>query len=96
MRIAGLKALATNKEFLGTDTIALAVRQDPEGPVREAACEAAGELGDITIVPVLIPKLHEGSFSIRNAAHKALRKLTGEDYGIENEGAWQGWWEKHH
>jgi HEAT repeat protein len=96
IRIAAVKALGDNKDYLATDTISRVIDNDTDGPVRQAACLAAGELGDISLVPVLIPKLHEGAFGIRDAAHKSLEKLTGQSFSIENEAGWQTWWEKSH
>jgi HEAT repeat protein len=96
IRLAAVKALGENKDFLASDTLSRLIDNDSEGPVRGAACAAAGELGDISLVPVLIPKLHEGTFGIRETAHKALLQLTGQSFPMENEAAWQSWWDKTH
>jgi hypothetical protein len=70
----------TDNETYGDDV--------PSAPAN-AACDVLGQLGDKRAIPLLIEQL-DARFS-GNSAARALNKLTGQDFG-RDEQAWSAWW----
>jgi hypothetical protein len=58
---------------------------------RQTAAEALGKIGDLRAVEPLIDALRE--IELQFAASNALEKITGEEFGPDQE-KWRAWWEK--
>lgn len=93
VRASAVRALGTNGDGLGLRAIVHAF-DDSDALVRVAACEASGDMRDKHFVPYLLDRLHEPLFEIRNAAVKALKETTGQDFDTD-ESKWRRWWDEH-
>jgi HEAT repeat protein len=72
----------------------LAVDCDAEIAARQSALWTLGRCGSKEAAHVLIEFLHEDNEILRRAAAAALRDLSGQDYGSDEE-PWRAWWENH-
>jgi HEAT repeat protein len=78
--------------------------QDSDLEIRRAAVRACPSKEDAALIPDLIPLLDDPEAAIRRLAHRALKTLSGQDFGPANEGgaherteaiaAWKSWWKK--
>jgi HEAT repeat protein len=76
-----------------------------DGELRLAAARACARTADATLVPDLIRLLKDEDSEVKEAAHQALRRLTGEDFGpsagapeAERDAAaakWGEWFRQH-
>lgn len=64
---------------------------------REACARGLGALKDPTAVPLLFAAVADAAEPVRDAAAKALHRITNHDLGKGEEAltAWKAWWEKH-
>jgi hypothetical protein len=75
---------------------------DESTEIRRSAALAAGEKNSKMLVPELIGLLGDSEALVATAAHKALKKIAGRDFGPEvgasraettrSIRAWQAWW----
>jgi len=69
--------------------------KDPDPTVRQSSAEMLGILGSPIAVPDLIavlqPEHHEREL-VLIAAHGALNRITGKNFGYKNYEAWMQWW----
>ena len=80
-------------------------RLEGEGEMRRAAALACARKADAGMVPDLIGLLADADLEVGEAAHQALRRLTGEDFGPPAESAqearesaalkWYAWHREH-
>lgn len=63
--------------------------------IRVNVARALGELGNINACGVLIKNLKSSKESVRFYCHEALKKLSGENFDMDEE-KWQDWWENAH
>jgi hypothetical protein len=92
-RLAGLTAPALRDRL-----------QDADAEVRRAAADACSRKPAKGFVPDLIALVADPDAEVAQAARRALRALTGEDFGPRGDGtsgeraralaAWQGWWKR--
>jgi HEAT repeat protein len=78
--------------------------QDDQAEVRRAAALVCAAREDQVLIPVLIPLLEDPDSEVADAAHEALKKLAGQDFGpapgaslTERQSAvadWNAWWKK--
>ena len=68
--------------------------QDEEPEIRRAAAVACAMRGLRTHVPRLIPLLGDRDAAVADAAHEALKELSGKDLGTD-VAAWKAWWARH-
>lgn len=78
---------------------------DEDAEVRQAAACACGRTKARDHIPDLIPLLAAPEVAVAEAAHSALKKLTGQDFGPKPglplsertcaTSAWTEWWQKH-
>lgn len=77
---------------------------DEQLEIRTAAVRASGAKGSKSLIPRLIPLLRDTRGVVAEAAHKALKQLSGEDFGpkpdasreerVEAARRWLAWWNK--
>ena len=58
----------------------LRARLEGEGELRRAAARACARKADAEMIPDLIDLLTDTESDVREAAHQALRRLTGDDF----------------
>ena len=68
----------------------IAALEKKDANLRQLAAWALGQIGDTRAVEPLIPVL-SSRYHDRAATRKALRAITGKDFG-EDVGRWQEWW----
>jgi len=87
-----LHAISILKQLEGTTIVApLVDMMDDRYPlIRANAARVLGNTGDITVSKTLIENLI-GSDVVKIECLKALKRLTGEDYGYDDE-KWTKWW----
>lgn len=68
----------------------LAALKDPEPEVRSHVAWALGEFGKEKGVEPLLGLLGDGSDAVRESAARALKKVTGKDFG-EDAAKWRAW-----
>ncbi len=90
VRAAAVQAFARVKNP-PTDSLLLALN-DPDSGVKRAAAEVLGGLTDKTAVRPLIVAMQGQPISTRRAISETLKKLTGEDLGMDQQ-AWTKWWQ---
>jgi hypothetical protein len=66
---------------------------DEEPEIRRAAVAACEKRELKTLIPDLIPLLKDRAEVVAQAAHAALKGLSGEDLGPD-PAAWEAWWSK--
>ena len=71
----------------------IATLKDEEWLVRRYAARSLGELRATRAIKPLINALDDEGFRATAAAAKALRKITGQDLGLDPE-KWREWWEE--
>ncbi|MBU0754950.1 MAG: HEAT repeat domain-containing protein [Planctomycetes bacterium] len=59
--------------------------------IRVNAARALGEMGDLQACGALIKNLTHPKESVRFYAHEALKKLSGKNFGLDEED-WKEWW----
>ena len=72
--------------------------------IRVAAARACAKKGSKSLVPQLIPLLRDTRGGVSEAAHQALKDLSGEDFGpkanasreerVQASWRWTEWWNK--
>jgi HEAT repeat protein len=67
--------------------------KDEDVEIRRAAALACAMKDAKSLVPSLIPLLGDREVLVKRAANLALRELTGQRFG-EDQQAWQDWWNK--
>lgn len=97
-------ALAVRLTRMSAETLRDKMRDD-NAEVRGAACLAAGMREDPKQVPDLIGMLRDADPRVVQAAHVALKNLTGEDFGPKPGATamaraaairkWAAWWQRH-
>lgn len=70
--------------------------------VRQAAAEALEQVALVKSLPALIEALGDNDARVRHSAHRALREITGKDFGYEpdkplkerqeKQEEWKKWW----
>jgi predicted Zn-dependent protease/Tol biopolymer transport system component len=88
-RAEAVQALGKAGAEAGVDPL-IGVLGDADDNVAFFAAEALGRLGSAKAVGPLIAALGHGSLTVRSAAIKALRTITGEDHG-QDRSAWSAW-----
>ncbi|MFB3896272.1 MAG: HEAT repeat domain-containing protein [bacterium] len=68
-------------------------RKDKDNRDRWMAVRALGIIGDISVVPELIPLLYHYNSNTRFWAQISLCRLTGVNYGVDWQ-QWAVWWNK--
>jgi hypothetical protein len=97
-------ALAQRFERLDAEVLRLHLgAKEPE--MRRAAASAAGAKKTRELIPDLIKLLEDQETTVLQAAHAALRQVTGQDFGPELDAtraertaaveAWRNWWKQH-
>jgi HEAT repeat protein len=64
---------------------------DEDTELRRAAASAAGRKGKDEIVPDLIRLLKDSDTAVADAAHEALKRLSGKSFE-KDVPAWEAWW----
>jgi len=59
----------------------VAMIQSDDPTLRAQGCNIAGRQMDKQVVPLLVDRLEDPADGVRLTAHKALRQITGEDFG---------------
>jgi hypothetical protein len=70
-----------------------AERKEKDNRDRWMACRALGIVGDLSVVPELVPLTYHYNRDTRLWAQISLVRLTGENFG-RDVAAWREWWEK--
>jgi HEAT repeats len=101
-RKAARVALAERLTRMKADTLREYL-DDDEPEIRRAAALATAAKKNRSHVPALIRRLSDPELIVRRAAHHALEKLTGKDFGPDDEAtvsqrkeaiaAWLKWWQ---
>jgi len=78
VREAALYYLAKGTEP-AEEGVIMSALNDPEAPVRIAACDAAGKRKMRQAVEVIIPLVDDDDMAVKGAARTALGKITGID-----------------
>ena len=71
--------------------------KDPDPEIRRTACEMLSILCPADATPALIDVLRperKETIAISVAAHGALVKITGQNFGYKNYDQWMSWWTK--
>jgi HEAT repeat protein len=86
------------------DTTLKAYLGDEDLEIRVAAARACARKGSKSLVPQLIPLLRDTRGGVAEAAHQALKDLTGQDFGpkanasredrVQASRQWTEWWNK--
>ncbi len=86
------------------DTTLKAYLGDENLEIRIAAARACASKGSKSLVPHLIPLLRDTRGGVAEAAHQALKELSGQDYGpkanasreerMQASRQWTDWWNK--
>ena len=92
MAIYALTALNSKKAVPGLLQIATE-RKEKDNRDRWMACRALGLVGDMSVVPDLVPLTYHYNRDTRLWAQISLVRLTGENFG-RDVAAWRRWWEK--
>jgi HEAT repeat protein len=71
----------------------IATLKDEEWLVRRYAARSLGELRATRAIKPLIDALDDEGFRATAAAAEALRKITGQDLGMDPK-KWRKWWEE--
>jgi len=90
IRAAAATSLATLGDRRAVDPLIRALA-DPSADVRDAAAAALGDLGDHRAIVPLIASLADRAAFVRWTAYTALKRLTGEDFGLDLA-EWLAWW----
>ena len=94
-RLLAVAALRQLRDERSVDALITAL-SDPEPDVREEAAKTFGSIRVKKPVPDLIKLLHKDHpQEVKNAAGKALRKITGQTSYALNQDKWQEWWKMH-
>jgi HEAT repeat protein len=72
--------------------LALPLLNDREAEIRRDACEFLGRLKSGPSCAALIELLEDDNRSVVETAHWALKRISGERFGIEVD-LWRRWWE---
>jgi hypothetical protein len=92
LAIYALSALRSKKAVPDILKIA-AERKEKDNADRAFACRALGIIGDLSVVPDLVPLTYHYNRDTRFWAQISLVRLTGENFG-RDAAAWRRWWEK--
>lgn len=71
----------------------IALLKDKDSYLREIAIAILGEMKETKAIEPLITALKDEEWNVRNTAAKALKKITGQDFGTD-QAKWQQWLEK--
>lgn len=66
--------------------------KDSSAEVRRTSAEMLGYIGSPDAVPALIEALNDRHISVRLAAHAALVRITGKNFGYKQGALWRRWW----
>ncbi|HEY7424848.1 MAG TPA: HEAT repeat domain-containing protein [Gemmataceae bacterium] len=87
-----------------TDKTLTSYFEDEQPEIRRAAALACARKGSRALIPKVIPLLRHPQRPVIEAAHEALKELTGEDFGPEADAGredryraarrWLDWWNK--
>lgn len=87
-----------------TDKTLFEYLADEQLEIRIAAIRAAAVKGSKSLIPRLIPLVRDTRGGVADAAHQALKQLSGEDFGpkpgaarderVEAARRWLAWWNK--
>jgi HEAT repeat protein len=75
------------------EPVAAIMNKDENSYVRATAALVLGDLKDTRGVEPLIEALSDESHGVRKNAAFALKRITGQNFGIDPS-KWQEWWEK--
>ena len=92
VRTNAAKKLGELKAASAVDDL-IAALDDRDWYLRVCAAGALEQIGDIRAVPALIRNLKHLMIPVSEAAHEALGKITGRDFGKDTE-KWWDWWKK--
>jgi HEAT repeat protein len=85
-------ALGRTKDSRSVNSL-IATLKDEEWLVRRYAARSLGELRATRAIKPLIDALDDKGFRATAAAAEGLRKITGQDLGLDPE-KWRKWWEE--
>ncbi len=74
----------------GAASALLPLLEDEDSTVRFKTAWALGQIDEPLAVGDLIEALNDKSSQVKSAAHKSLKKLTGEDFGRSYD-KWKEW-----
>ena len=92
LAIRALMELKSKKAVPGLLKIATE-RVEKDNADRSEACLALGILGDMSVVPDLVPLTYHYNRDTRFFAQISLVRLTGENFG-RDVAAWRKWWQQ--
>jgi hypothetical protein len=92
-------ALVERLARLPADELRAHLEGEGEGELRRAAARAYGRTADDGMIPDLIGLLTDADSEVGEAAHEALRRLTGEDFGPQQDreaaaANWSAWYRR--
>jgi len=93
VRWDSVKALASLRDKSTVNDLLHVARADVDTDVRIAAVEGVASVADDRAISALITMLSDRNESVAAAAGRALEKLTGQSFGM-NQRAWREWWQK--
>ncbi len=104
-RFAAAVALARARHKAAVPALVRVLRKDDDVFVRRAAARALGQIDSWSSVPALIDILEDRDPFVAQAAHEALEKITGRDFGLRDGlkrseirklvKQARAWWEEH-
>ena len=92
-RWAAVSALGDAGDPRAVEPVAAIMNKDENSYVRATAALVLGDLKDKRGVDPLIEALSDESGGVRKNAAFALKRITGQNFGID-PAKWQEWWEK--
>ncbi|MCU0727647.1 MAG: HEAT repeat domain-containing protein [Planctomycetes bacterium] len=94
VRLTAAASLGRLKAAEAVDDLLKLLHEKEAWPVRGAAIEALGEIGERRAVGPLVQWIGKEEGRLQLDCAKALAKLTGENFGAVPE-VWKRWWEEH-
>ena len=92
VRRSAAEALGEIKDLRAVEPL-IAALKDGRYAVRSAAADELGEIKDLRAVEPLIAALKDEDAHVRSSAVRALRAITGRDFG-QNQDEWLSWSEE--
>jgi hypothetical protein len=87
-----------------TDKTLASYFEDEQPEIRRAAALACARKGSKSLIPQIVPLLHQTQRPVVEGAHEALKELTGQDFGPTADAGrdeckqaaqrWLAWWNK--
>ena len=87
------EALAQRLTRMTSNTL-IRYLQDPDAEIRRAAALAVAKKENNALIPDLIPLLNDPVPAVAQAAHAALKAMSGEALGPSAD-EWKAWWRNH-